>query len=60
MQVGDKVRLTKEFCEHEPHITGNRTGWRITHIVSRDSHSIRIVNKGQRFDVSAEEIEAQP
>ena len=57
MEVGDSVRLSREFLMDEPAWTGERTGWRITHFLKRTRDNIRIRRKGQSIDVNIEEIE---
>lgn len=57
MEVGDDVRLSREFLMDEPEWTGDRTGWRITHFLKRRRDNIRIRKKGHVIDVNIEEIE---
>ncbi len=59
MQVGDKVRLTKEFCEDEPEWTGCRTGWRVISVGAGKKDNIHMMRKGLKVYVSAKEIEVQ-
>ena len=57
MEVGDSVRLSREFLMDEPAWTGERTGWRITHFLKCNRDSIRIRRKSVTMDVNIEEIE---